>query len=108
MAKKTSKAAFDEMRPMNITQSRPSPVDGVGRVLLAKEITRIRNAALAPAAHAVDRQLRKNTEAASATRGYDLDARAIARVLVRHYGDEAEAVLKRAMAFLDEARRSKR
>ena len=41
-------------------------------------------------------------------RSYDPDAHAIAKVLVRHYGDEAEAVLKRAIAFLDEAQRAKR
>lgn len=58
----------------------------------------------APAA--VERALHKNTEAAG--KGYDLDAKAIAKVLVRHYGDEAEAVLKRAAQFLDEARRAKR
>jgi hypothetical protein len=55
---------------------------------------------------AVDRALRKNADAVG--KGYDLDARAIAKVLVRHYGDEAEAILKRTMAFLDEARRAKR
>lgn len=58
------------------------------------------------AAAAVDRALRKNADAVG--RGYDLDARAIAKVLVRHYGDEAEAVLARAEAFLDEARKAKR
>lgn len=60
----------------------------------------------APAA--VDRALRKNADEAGARKGYDLDARAIARVMVRHYGDEAEAVLKRVAMFLDEARRAKR
>jgi len=60
------------------------------------------------AAAAVDRALRKNAPAASTRKGYDLDAEAIAKVLVRHYGDEAEAVLKRAAQFLDEARRAKR
>lgn len=58
------------------------------------------------AAPAIDRALRKNADEAG--KGYDLDARAIARVLVRHYGDEAEAVLARAEKFLDEARRTKR
>ena len=53
---------------------------------------------------AVDRALRKNTDAAS----YDLDAEAIAKVLVRYYGDEAEAVLARAVHFLGDARRAKR
>jgi hypothetical protein len=57
---------------------------------------------------AVDRALKKNAPEASSCKGYDVDARAIARVLVRHYGDEAEAVLKRAIAFLDEARKAKR
>jgi hypothetical protein len=57
----------------------------------------------------VDRALRKNADAAGSRKGYDLDAEAIARVLVRHYGDEAEAVLKRAIQLLDdEARRTKR
>ena len=60
------------------------------------------------AAAAVDRQLRKNTEVMAKARSYDPDAHAIAKVLVRHYGDEAEAVLKRAIAFLDEAQRAKR
>lgn len=58
----------------------------------------------APAA--VDRALKKT--APEAGKGYDLDARAIAKVLVRHYGDEAEAVLARVQMFLDEARRTKR
>jgi hypothetical protein len=58
------------------------------------------------AAFAIDRKLRATADAAG--KGYDLDARAIAKVLVRHYGDEAEAVLKRTIAFLDEARRAKR
>jgi len=60
------------------------------------------------AAAAIDRVLRKNAFEASTRKGYDLDARAIAKVLVRHYGDEAEAVLKRATMFLDEVRRAKR
>lgn len=55
---------------------------------------------------AVDRALKKNTNAAG--KGYDVDARAIAKVMVRHYGDEAEAILKRTAAFLEEARRPKR
>ncbi len=57
-------------------------------------------------APAIDRALRKTADEPCAS--YDTDARAIARVLVRHYGDEAEAVLKRAAEFLDEARRMKR
>lgn len=60
------------------------------------------------AALAIDRKLRSTADAASAGKGYDLDARAIAKVLVRHYGDESEAVLKRAAQFLDEARKAKR
>ena len=55
---------------------------------------------------AVDRALRKNSGVV--VKNYDLDAEAIARVLVRHYGDEAEAVLKRVPMFLDRARRAKR
>jgi hypothetical protein len=58
------------------------------------------------AAPAIDRKLRATADVAG--KGYDLDAEAIAKVLVRHYGDEAEAVLKRTMVFLDEARRAKR
>jgi hypothetical protein len=54
------------------------------------------------AAAAIDRKLRASADGAG--RGYDLDARAIARVLVRHYGDEAEAVLKRALMLLDNVR----
>ena len=60
------------------------------------------------AAAAVDRQLRKNTTTMALSKSYDPDARAIAKVMVRHYGDEAEALLKRAVQFLDEARRTKR
>jgi hypothetical protein len=58
------------------------------------------------ASPAIDRALRKNTEAAG--KNYDLDAETIARVLVRHYGDEAEAVLARAVEFLPAVRRTKR
>lgn len=58
------------------------------------------------AALAIDRKLHATAPAAG--KGYDLDALAIAKVLVRHYGDEAEAVLKRVAMFLDEARRAKR
>jgi len=60
------------------------------------------------AAAAIDRTLRKTADAAGSRKGYDIDAEAIARVLVRHYGDEAEAVLKRATMFLDSVRRAKR
>jgi len=56
----------------------------------------------------IDRKLRATADAASAKKGYDLDARAIAVVMVKHYGDEAEAVLKRAAVFLDDARKEKR
>ena len=55
---------------------------------------------------AVDRALRKNSGVVA--KNYDLDAEAIARVLVRHYGDEAESVLKRASEWLPAARRMKR
>ena len=55
---------------------------------------------------ALDRKLRATAEVAG--NGYDLDAVAIAKVLVRHYGDEAEAVIKRALLHLDEARKAKR
>lgn len=58
------------------------------------------------AAPSIDRALRKNTDLVG--KGYDVDARDIAKVLVRHYGDEAEAVLARAKLFLDEVRRTKR
>jgi hypothetical protein len=62
------------------------------------------------AAPAIDRALEAGAEAVTAAgrRGYDLDAQAIAKVMVRHYGDEAEAVLERAVQFLDEVRRAKR
>lgn len=74
-----------------------------------------RYSGLSPEAHtarvpagpsAVDRALRKNSGVV--VKNYDPDALAIAKVLVRHYGDEAEAVLKRAGLFLGEARRAKR
>lgn len=55
---------------------------------------------------AVDRKLRATADEAG--KGYDLDARAIAKTMVRHYGDEAEMVLKRVALFLDEARKAKR
>ena len=60
------------------------------------------------AALAIDRVLKKNADAAGSRQGYDLDAEAIAKVLVRHYGDEAEAVLKRAVEWLPAAQRTKR
>jgi hypothetical protein len=60
------------------------------------------------AAAAVDRVLHKNAPEASTRKGYDLDAQAIAKVLDRHYGDEAEAVLKRAIVLLDNVQRAKR
>jgi hypothetical protein len=52
------------------------------------------------ASQAVDRALKKNEAAA----GYDSDAMEIARVLVRHYGDEAEAVVDRLSSCLVHAR----
>lgn len=55
---------------------------------------------------AVDRVLKKN--ARDDTKNYDTDAHAIAKVLVRHYGDEADAVLKQAIERLGEVRRTKR
>lgn len=51
------------------------------------------------AAAAVDRALKKTASDTMAS--YDGDAEAIARVLSRHYGDEAGAVLDRARHFLD-------
>ena len=56
----------------------------------------------------LDRTLRKTAGQAGKT--YDQDAWAIARVLVRHYGDEAEAVLKLILAagMLEDERRVKR
>lgn len=58
------------------------------------------------AALAIDRKLRTTADAAG--KGYDLDAEAIAHVLVRHYGDEAEAVLRRVAEWLPAAQRTKR
>jgi len=55
------------------------------------------------AASRVDAALTKNTAAA----GYDSDALEIARVLVRHYGDEAEAVLDRIPSHLVHVRLKK-
>ena len=63
---------------------------------------------MSAAAPKIDRTLRKNAPEASTRVGYDLDAQAIARVLVRHYGDEADAVLKQALARLADVRRAKR
>lgn len=56
------------------------------------------------AAPAIDRALRKNAPEAS----YDKDAEAIAKALVRHYGDESEAVLARVLEWLPAVRRTKR
>jgi hypothetical protein len=56
----------------------------------------------------IDRTLRKNAPEASTKKGYDLDAEAIAKVLVRHYGDEADSVLKQVLEWLPAARRMKR
>jgi hypothetical protein len=58
------------------------------------------------AAAKIDRKLRSTADEAS--KSYDPDARAIAAVMVKHYGDESEAVLKRAALFLDDARKAKR
>lgn len=57
------------------------------------------------AAPAIDRALRKLAEA---PKTYDIDAEAIAKVLVKHYGDEAEDVLGRAIEWLPVVRRTKR
>lgn len=54
------------------------------------------------AAGGIDRALKKT--AGETMTSYDADARAIARVLSRHYGDEAQAVLDRARHFLDGGR----
>lgn len=54
---------------------------------------------------AVDRVLKKN--ASDDMKNYDTDAHAIAKVLVRHYGDEADAVLRRTIELLSEVRRTK-
>lgn len=59
---------------------------------------------VAGGAAAVDRALRKNTPSAS----YQSDAEAIAKVMVRHYGDEAEAVLALAIKTLPVVRKAKR
>jgi len=56
-------------------------------------------------AEAVDRALKGTADASSS---YDTDARAVARVLLRHYGDEAEAVVDRLPTFLDHARLERR
>ena len=58
----------------------------------------------APAA--VDRALKKTSGVE--LKSYDVDAHAIARVLIRHYGDEADAVLKRTLALIGDAQRAKR
>lgn len=52
---------------------------------------------------AVDRALKKIEEPS-----YENDAQAIAKVMVRHYGDEAEAVVKRVLERLPGARKEKR
>jgi len=52
---------------------------------------------------AVDRALKKVAEPS-----YENDAQAIAKVMVRHYGDEADAVVKRVLERLPEARKEKR
>jgi len=55
-------------------------------------------------ADAVDRIL-KATACVSAS--YDTDARAVARVLVRHFGDEAEAIVDRLPTFIEHVRHEK-
>lgn len=55
---------------------------------------------------AVDRALKKNAD--EPRNNYALDAEAIAKVMVRHYGDEADAVLKLAIERLRDVRRAKR
>lgn len=53
---------------------------------------------------ATERALKKNTPLAS----YEADARSLAKILVRHWGDEAETVLSMTKDFLDEVRKVKR
>lgn len=60
------------------------------------------------AALKIDRKLRQNAPQASARKGYDVDAQAIAKVLVKHYGDEADSVLRATMERLEDVRREKR
>jgi len=52
-------------------------------------------------AEAVDRALKSTADASSS---YDTDALAVARVLVRHYGDEADAIVDRLPSCLVHAR----
>ena len=56
------------------------------------------------AAGAVDRALKKNSDSAS----YETDARSIAKILDRHYGDEADSVLSLVTDLLREVRKAKR
>jgi hypothetical protein len=51
-------------------------------------------------AEAIDRALKKT--ASDTMTSYDGDAQAIARVLSRHYGDEALAVLDRARHYIED------
>lgn len=60
------------------------------------------------AALKINRTLHKNAPEASSKKGYDVDAEAIAKVLVRHYGDEVEIVLERVVEWLPAVRRTKR
>jgi hypothetical protein len=55
---------------------------------------------------AVDRALKKN--ARDDAKSYEPDAQAIAKVLVRHYGDEADAVMRLALERLSDVRKTKR
>lgn len=62
------------------------------------------------AAKKIDRALEESAEAVTAAgkKGYDIDAQAIAAIMARHYGDEAEAVLDRTKLFLDDARAARK
>lgn len=77
------------------------PAEGTPRPSPKGDSGRYRMTGGGPAA--IDRVLKKNADRAG--NGYDVDAEAIAKVLVRHFGDEAEAVLERTKAFLDSVRR---
>lgn len=58
----------------------------------------------AGAAGGIDRALKKNADSAS----YEADALSIARVMSRHYGDEAAHVLKMTIDKLEDERKAKR
>jgi hypothetical protein len=55
-------------------------------------------------AGAVDRDLKKNADSAS----YETDARSIAKILDRHYGDEADSVLSLVADLLRKVKKEKR